>query len=450
MSTINLPLSYRKKEVDKVFSTILSGDSCILVGIGNVGKSKLLRYLQQEDIQREKLGTAWENTLFIYTDSNKLLEQSEWGLYELMIHQILISLSAHDSDLLIYEAIDEFHQRSANLETKHLALRFLERCIALVCNRLDMQIVFLIDEFDRLCRMLPSSAFAALRSIRDDYKYRLMYVIASRKELNSIRIPGVNLEDFEELVGPNTIYLGAYSEADARNMIASLEERNQKKLDEKKVLDILSNTGGHPGLIRSVFPLVYRDSVNPLIVYDSDFSIQRECWRIWNSLDESDQRTLANLANPSDNYTPHTIIHKLEGKGLICKLENTLEFFSPIFADFIRSVKPLSPAHILVDHLERCIWIDEHQVEKLTPLEYKLIEYLDTRRGQVCTRDEIISVLYPDEVIDGISDASIDAVLKRLRKKIEPEPDHPRFLLTMRGHGIKLADGEKLSNIVEV
>jgi DNA-binding winged helix-turn-helix (wHTH) protein len=33
-------------------------------------------------------------------------------------------------------------------------------------------------------------------------------------------------------------------------------------------------------------------------------------------------------------------------------------------------------------------------------------------------------------------------VLKRLRKAIEPETDESHFLITVRGHGITLTDGE--------
>ncbi len=446
MNINSLPLSFRASEVDRILATIQAGDSCLVVGIGSVGKSNLLRFLQQEDVRRTKLGQDWDRYLFVYVDINKMLQQSDWGLFELMLHQILVGASQQDVDILMYEALDTLHEHVADPATQHLALRYLDRALSLVCSRLDFRVVFLIDEFDRLCNALPAQTFAALRSIRDDYKYRLSYVIATRKELNRLRKAGADIEDFEELVTPNTIWLVSYSEEDARHMLHRLESRHNVVLNEESIQDALVRTGGHPGLIRAVFPIICEHPVNLEGALAADKGVSDECLRIWNSLDKSDQRAMANLANENSHHLPTAIMQRLRTRGLIGgNWANPDEIFSSLLADYICREKPTAVAHIFIDYQNHIIWVDERKVEKLAPLEYKLMEYLDGKRGKVCSRDEIIARLYPDEkVAGGVSDASIDAILKRLRKAIEPEPDQPRFILTLRGHGIKLADGETM------
>jgi DNA-binding winged helix-turn-helix (wHTH) protein len=438
-----LPLTFRKIQVDQILTKIKAGDSSLIIGIGSVGKSNLLRFIQQEDVRRAKLGQEWNRYLFVYVDVNKMLQQSDWGLFELMLHQILIGISQQDIDLLIYETIDDLHQRATEPATQHLALRYLERALALVCNRLDLSIVFLIDEFDILCSTLSAQTFAALRSLRDDYKYRLTYVVAARKEISRLRR---DIESFEELVAPNTIWLASYSKDDALQMLRRLESRHNVKLDEKRVSNALVKTSGHPGLLRAIFPIVCKQHANLDEALARDRGVHDECQRIWNSLDEGNQRAMANLASETGHRPPPEILQRLQVQGLVGgPWADSDAIFSSLLADYICREKPSAIAHIFIDHQQHIVWVDERKVEKLAPLEYKLIEYLDTRRGDVCTRDEIIANLYPDQKDSGgVSDASVDAILKRLRKAIESRPDQPRFILTMRGHGIKLADGETI------
>jgi DNA-binding response OmpR family regulator len=63
--------------------------------------------------------------------------------------------------------------------------------------------------------------------------------------------------------------------------------------------------------------------------------------------------------------------------------------------------------------------------------------------GQVCSRDELIKHLYPEDSSlggGGVTDNRLDSVVKRLRKQIEPNPKEPKYILTVRGHGFRLDD----------
>ena len=81
------------------------------------------------------------------------------------------------------------------------------------------------------------------------------------------------------------------------------------------------------------------------------------------------------------------------------------------------------------------IWIDEKLVS-LTRQEYKFIIYLHKRAGSVCTREELISEVWP-EVMDasGVSNAAIDQLVHRLRVKIEIDPSQPKRLVSRKGFG---------------
>jgi DNA-binding response OmpR family regulator len=70
----------------------------------------------------------------------------------------------------------------------------------------------------------------------------------------------------------------------------------------------------------------------------------------------------------------------------------------------------------------------------LTPLEFDLLETLAQRPNRVLSRAVLIEQSRDGAEMAG-DDRRIDIRITRLRKKIEPEPDRPRFIRTVRGEG---------------
>ncbi|GAB4487101.1 MAG: winged helix-turn-helix domain-containing protein [Anaerolineales bacterium] len=73
----------------------------------------------------------------------------------------------------------------------------------------------------------------------------------------------------------------------------------------------------------------------------------------------------------------------------------------------------------------------------LSPKEFALLFYLYENRGKVCSKDEIGRAVW-SEYQSGIFDYQIENLVRRLRTKIENDPNAPALLLTVRGMGYKL------------
>jgi DNA-binding response OmpR family regulator len=71
-----------------------------------------------------------------------------------------------------------------------------------------------------------------------------------------------------------------------------------------------------------------------------------------------------------------------------------------------------------------------------TTLEFRLIEYLAHHRGQVFTRDFLLDAVWGD--MQFITPRSVDACIRRIREKIEPDRAKPTLLKTIRGVGYRL------------
>jgi two-component system alkaline phosphatase synthesis response regulator PhoP len=74
----------------------------------------------------------------------------------------------------------------------------------------------------------------------------------------------------------------------------------------------------------------------------------------------------------------------------------------------------------------------------LTPVEFKLLGVLAKEPGRVFSRAQIIDKAFGYD-FDGF-DRTIDVHILKLRRKIEPDPHHPRYIKTVYGAGYKLPE----------
>jgi DNA-binding response OmpR family regulator len=72
----------------------------------------------------------------------------------------------------------------------------------------------------------------------------------------------------------------------------------------------------------------------------------------------------------------------------------------------------------------------------LTHKEFQLLEFLLRHPGEVISRDEFLSRLWGEAIY--VTPRNVDTHMASLRRKIEDDADHPRYILSVRGAGYKL------------
>ena len=94
---------------------------------------------------------------------------------------------------------------------------------------------------------------------------------------------------------------------------------------------------------------------------------------------------------------------------------------------------------LLLDFRSRRVWLGD--VEILPPLsvpQFRLLHTLNEQQGKVVSRSDLISVIWGDEKAVGVSEQALDALVRRLRDRLSSiDPTHD-YLVTVRGHGIRL------------
>ncbi len=97
----------------------------------------------------------------------------------------------------------------------------------------------------------------------------------------------------------------------------------------------------------------------------------------------------------------------------------------------------LTFSHIKIDADARQVLLDGEPVD-LTSTEFDLLLALAKHHGRVLNREQLIQQVWGYDFYG--DDRVVDVHLGRVRKKIEPDPAHPRFIVTVRGVGYRFED----------
>ena len=93
---------------------------------------------------------------------------------------------------------------------------------------------------------------------------------------------------------------------------------------------------------------------------------------------------------------------------------------------------------ISLDRAQREVKVDGEPV-KLTFSEFELLDAMMAEPGRLLNRQELLRAIWGDSAYR--DPRAIDVHIRHLREKLEPEPDKPRYILTVRGAGYRLRSG---------
>jgi DNA-binding winged helix-turn-helix (wHTH) protein len=446
MEQVRYTLTYRASEAHQVVDWIKAGQSGCLIGLRGAGKSNFMRFLLRQDVRRHYLGRNDADFVLVLIDLLALVERSDGAVYIKILDRLLDELDSLDVEEESIEDLVSLHREVTHSRDPFSAQRAVERLVDVFCRRLARRLVLFFDEFDAVFQTLHPSLFRCLRAMRDAHKGQVCYVVAVTDELAHLRDDLTQVEHFYRLVSRNVCGLGPYNEADARQMIRHLASRRTVELNAGDTARLVELSGGHAGLIKATLSLLWDAQqegslVDLAPVLKDEPAVQAECRKVWESLPGDEQDALCALARGAQ-AAPQAL-HRLRRKGLVREAQSEIRLFSPLFADFALRQAPPSSRDVLVSRSPRVVQIGGQRVETLTELEFEMLCYLYEHRGRVCTKDELVANVYRqqyDRMRGGVSDEALQALISRLRSKIEPERERPRYVVTVRGEGYKFVE----------
>ena len=247
----------------------------------------------------------------------------------------------------------------------------------------------LLDRFDALASAAPARLLNNLRALRDSYKYLLSFVIATRRPLDA-------QNELAELVFGHVIWLGTLTPEDARWSAEQFARRRGLGWGVDVFQALAGFSGGYPSFLRGACEAYAEGAALASDALRQHPAVQRRLEEFWSDQPDSDSLSLSGLAG-------HPWLIRQQPASVIT--ENDLDTLSA----------------------------------QLTAKEHRLLVYLQAHPGEVCEKDDLIRAVWPEDrvFVNGIRDDSLAQLVRRLRKKIEPDPDRPEYIHTLPGRGYR-------------
>ncbi len=129
-----------------------------------------------------------------------------------------------------------------------------------------------------------------------------------------------------------------------------------------------------------------------------------------------------------DVYERQKILFDLERRGLI-ESESVWHVFSEAMRRFVLKQEPASASGTI---LSQDYTRGQREIPGLTHQEKKVYDYLKLHRGVLCLREDIKWAIWQN---NEPTNSALQKIIERIREKIEPDPENPRYLIAVRGKG---------------
>ncbi len=241
-------------------------------------------------------------------------------------------------------------------------------------------VCLLVDRLDALPAEEGAALAGNLRALRDAFKYALTLVVATRRPLPAD-------SELAELFYANTIWIGALSQEDARWSAAQYAARRGQAWGAEILDRLVDYSEGYPALLRAACEAYAAGAALDAAALQAHPAVQRRVEEFWRDQPSDENLRLSGLSG-------HPWLRRQKGQAA----EPTLDM-----AD-------------------------------LTAAELRLLQYFQAHPGEVCSKDELIGAVWPEEIyVEGTRDDSLAQLVRRLRLKVEPDPSQPQRIRTVPG-----------------
>lgn len=228
-----------------------------------------------------------------------------------------------------------------SISEEERVLNTLRSRLQWICQELEHQVMFVLDDFDAVFEIGPLSMLERLSGLRSEGNRELLSYLIFTKRLPHVLGRNHNLEHeskFYDLFRHHIYALEPYSAEDAHQMLKHLNEVAGNPLRERDLSEIRQLAGGHPRLLKIVFDLWVSENiagVNPITYLVDQPDVQQECQRIVRGLHEDEQAVVVRVARNTATSADQEIVDHLVRRGVLTS--TTKKLFSPLLGRFLSS-----------------------------------------------------------------------------------------------------------------
>jgi len=145
-----------------------------------------------------------------------------------------------------------------------------------------------------------------------------------------------------------------------------------------------------------------------------------------------DQDKVRGLDLGADDY----LIKPFGIEELLARVRAVLRRAQFTASEQAHTMRTATIGELSIEYAQHLVTMGQREFE-LTPTEYHILAYLAQNSGRVVTQDLLLEHVWGSEYVG--EGHILQVNINRLRRKIEPDPMHPRYILTKVGIGYLLA-----------
>jgi len=420
------PISFRHEEAKKLGEYIKQRQSVSLVGMKRVGISNFLRFfLNHKEIVTTYISTDQKH-LFIPVDLNDLIEREIYPFWTLVLKRIVDASEASTLSDESKKKINALFLTSIQSQDLFLLIDSIRRALSLIAENDIFPTLFFL-RFDRLKDAFNPSFFDNLEGLRDATHERASYVFTSFRSLDSL-FPDVKnrLTVFAQVMAVRPA-----NDEDMDIIYDSYKKRYNFELSselEKALFRVVNGNVQYLQLALIILNEKKEQKISSkqklLEVLLNDERITLESEELWESLTKEEKQVLLPVAKGQGVHSDEKAkAMYLWDTGFIWEGEKSPTVFSPLLEHYLLSKDKEDKKPQLVD---------------LTRKEHLLFRLLESQVGEICEREKIIEVVWPEYQEFGVSDWAIDRLVARVRVKLRQQ-NSPYEIVTVRTRGYKLS-----------
>lgn len=458
----NYPITYRAREISLIAQWIVAGDSGAVVGLKGCGRTNLLGFLcHRQDALERYLPAQSRQIALIPVDIYNLSANDLSSLYRTILHAFYALRERFDTELR--QDITTLYVENRIHQDPFLPQMALYDLLQVFQNR-QIRVVLVLNRFDRFCETATPQMMNTLRGLRDSFRETLCYLAGMLKEVAYLPDP-VALGDLYELLVGHICWVGAMSDTDGRQMLDREFEAVPNPPGPAEITAMLQLSGYFPALIKAIAQWwLMQEGGAPLVtaweaLLLKEYTIQFRLNRIWTGLTQAEQLALRSLQEQQlrlsktrqagnagaltgqmKNEVPEFVqqhqqtLSRLTLKGLCCQTDAGWWIASDLIAAYVAEAGRNVRGGIRLDEAQRTVYQGRQPIEDLTPLQYEILRFFIQHPYVKHSRDDVIDNAWPEEdQREGITPNALQVHVRNIRKKIEPDPAKPCYLITWHG-----------------
>ncbi len=435
------PDTYRAPELRTIASWINKGESGCVVGLPGIGRSTLLSFLyHRPKVLAKYLTIPPETVVIIPIDLNILPDDTVATVYRVILRAFYWARGQFDNPL--QQIITASYQQHANTRDPFLPQSTLLELLALFQAR-ETCLIWILNHFDEFLKTATPEMVRTLRSLRDSYKGSLCYLIGMLTEMAHLPDQEIG-RPLYDILDINVYWVGPLSESDGSHMIRRELRTAVPPPDDQEIKQLWQLTGGHPTLIHVTAHWWMRDGHQQEQSQRIDLllaqrNVQYRLTRLWDGLTQEEQFALselqkAGLLSQTGKYPFYDTLPNLQKKGICYREQDSWHIFSTLFKAYIEQIEGRSRGRIWGDTDTGELFQGRTPLATLTPLERETLRFFIQYPRMQHTYTNIFEAAWPKDVqYASASNETIQQMIRGIRKKIEPNPAKPVYVITWRG-----------------